>query len=163
MAHARTLAHRSDPGLAAYIDSVEPVLREMFFGVEYKRLAVTVVFAEASLENDDAAAAERWIAEAEQVLKVYPDGGMLRGRAERLRRALEQRRLADPLTPAEWRVLDLLPTQLTAAQIAARLFLSTNTVKSHMRRLYAKLDVTTRTAAVERARALGLLRTAERA
>lgn len=162
LAHARMLAHRGDPELGAYIAGVEPVLRGMFFGVEYKRLVVTVMLAEACLEGGDAVAAERFIAEAEQVLKVDPDAGMLRGRAERLRQALEQRRLTDPLTPAERRVLELLPTQLTAAQMAARLFLSTNTVKSHMRRLYAKLEVTTRTAAVERARALGLLRTPER-
>jgi len=57
----------------------------------------------------------------------------------------------------ERRVLELLPTQLTAEQIATRLFVSTNTVKSHLRHLYAKLGVTNRTAAVERARELCLL------
>ena len=54
-------------------------------------------------------------------------------------------------------MLELLPTQLTANQMAARLYVSENTVKSHQRHLYAKLGVTTRTAAVERARELGLL------
>ena len=59
------------------------------------------------------------------------------------------------------RVLSLLPTQLSAPQIAARLFVSLNTVKTHTSRLYAKLGVTTRTDAVERARELGLLRPPE--
>ena len=63
----------------------------------------------------------------------------------------------DAPTEAERRVLDLLPTQLTAPQIAARLFVTTSTVKTHMRHIYLKLGVTTRTAAVERGRELGLL------
>ena len=86
-----------------------------------------------------------------------PDAGVLRGRTRRLREALEERRMADPLTAAERRVLDLLPTQLTAGQMATRLFLTTNTVKSHLSHIYRKLGVTTRTAAVEAARRLGLL------
>jgi LuxR family maltose regulon positive regulatory protein len=83
---------------------------------------------------------------------------MLRPRAERLRLALQERRLGEAVTVAEQRVLDLLPTQLSVNEIAARLFISCNTMKSHMRSLYAKLGVRTRTAAVERARELGLLK-----
>jgi ATP/maltotriose-dependent transcriptional regulator MalT len=107
------------------------------------------------------AEAERWAVRAEKVLQQYPDAGVLVGRVGRLRQTLEQRRLADPLTPAERRVLELLPTQLTAPQIAARLFVSTNTAKTHMRHLYAKLGVTTRTDAVDRARRLRLLTPAD--
>jgi LuxR family maltose regulon positive regulatory protein len=94
-------------------------------------------------------------------LTRFADAGMLVGRVGRLRQTLEQLRLTEPLTPAERRVLELLPTQLTAAQIAARLFVSTNTAKTHLRHLYAKLEVTTRTDAVERAAALGLLTPAD--
>ena len=101
---------------------------------------------------DDELAAERWTAEAEAALEQYPDAGVLRGRTKRLRQALEERRMAEPLTAAERRVLDLLPTQLTAAQMATRLFLTTNTVKSHLSHIYRKLGVTTRTDAVETAR-----------
>ena len=50
-----------------------------------------------------------------------------------------------------------LPSNLSAPEIAAELCVSTSTVKTHMRHIYAKLDVHTRTEAVERARALGLL------
>jgi LuxR family transcriptional regulator, maltose regulon positive regulatory protein len=66
-------------------------------------------------------------------------------------------RLREPLTGSEIRVLRYLPTNRTAPEIAGQLSLSVNTVKMHMRHLYAKLDVHYRSQAVERARALGLL------
>ena len=65
--------------------------------------------------------------------------------------------LAEPLNERELTVLRFLPTNLSAAEIGSELFLSVNTVKTHMRKLYAKLDVHTRAEAVERGRALGLL------
>ena len=67
------------------------------------------------------------------------------------------RELAEPLNERELTVLRFLPTNLSAAEIGSELFLSVNTVKTHMRKLYAKLDVHTRAEAVERGRALGLL------
>jgi LuxR family maltose regulon positive regulatory protein len=63
----------------------------------------------------------------------------------------------EPLSDAELRVLRYLPTNLSAGDIAGQLYISVHTVKSHMRHIYAKLDAHTRTAAVGRARALGLL------
>jgi LuxR family maltose regulon positive regulatory protein len=56
-------------------------------------------------------------------------------------------------------VLRYLPTNLTASEIAAELTVSVHTVKTHMRRIYSKLDAHRRRDAVERARALGLLPT----
>ena len=61
------------------------------------------------------------------------------------------------LSGAERRVLRYLPTNLTAREIADELFVSVNTVKTHMRHIYAKLGVHRRTEAVDRARELGLL------
>jgi LuxR family transcriptional regulator, maltose regulon positive regulatory protein len=63
----------------------------------------------------------------------------------------------EPLSKGEIRVLRYLPTHLTASEIAGELFVSTSTVKTHLRNLYAKLDAHTRAEAVESARALGLL------
>lgn len=65
--------------------------------------------------------------------------------------------LQEPLTEVELRVLRFLPSNLTAPEIAGELYLSPNTVKTHMRHIYAKLDAHTRTEALDRARALGLL------
>ena len=63
---------------------------------------------------------------------------------------------AAPPTDAELRVLQLLPTT-GYAQIAATLYISRNTVKSHLRSIYQKLGVSSRSAAIERAVELRLL------
>ena len=65
--------------------------------------------------------------------------------------------LSGPLTESETRVLRYLPTNLSAPEIAGELYLSLNTIRTHMRHLYSKLGVHTRAEAVERARAFGLL------
>ena len=66
-------------------------------------------------------------------------------------------RLREPLSHAEARVLRYLPTKLSAPEIADELYLSVNTVKTHMRHLFDKLGVHRRHEAVEQARVLGLL------
>jgi LuxR family maltose regulon positive regulatory protein len=71
--------------------------------------------------------------------------------------AASGRGLDEQLTDSETRVLRYLPTNLTAPEIAAELWLSVNTVGTHTRHLYAKLGVHSRHEAVDRARALGLL------
>jgi LuxR family transcriptional regulator, maltose regulon positive regulatory protein len=63
----------------------------------------------------------------------------------------------DPLSKSELRVLRYLPTHLSAPEIGAELHVSTSTVKTHMRNLYAKLGAHSRTEAVASARSLGLL------
>ncbi|HUB40504.1 MAG TPA: LuxR C-terminal-related transcriptional regulator [Streptosporangiaceae bacterium] len=64
---------------------------------------------------------------------------------------------AQPLTPSEIRVLRYLPTHLSAPEIGVELHLSTHTVKTHMRNMYAKLSAHNRTEAVAAARSLDLL------
>jgi LuxR family maltose regulon positive regulatory protein len=66
-------------------------------------------------------------------------------------------RLIEPLSTTEIRVLQYLPTHLTMAQIADELYVSLNTIRTHMRHLYTKLGTHQRADTVERARALGLL------
>jgi LuxR family maltose regulon positive regulatory protein len=65
--------------------------------------------------------------------------------------------LRDELSDAELRVVRYLPSNLTAAQIASELMVSANTVRTHMRHIYAKLDAHSRNEAVARARELGLV------
>jgi LuxR family maltose regulon positive regulatory protein len=67
-------------------------------------------------------------------------------------------RLVEPITEREADVLRFLPTLLRRNDIARELSVSSNTVKAHVRSLYYKLGVGSRRDAVDRARALGLLR-----
>lgn len=61
------------------------------------------------------------------------------------------------LSDAELRVLQLLPSHRSTAEISDEMFVSVNTVKTHVRGLYRKLQVTTRAGAVHRATDLGLI------
>jgi LuxR family maltose regulon positive regulatory protein len=65
--------------------------------------------------------------------------------------------LVERLSEREREVLQLIAEGLTNEEVAARLYLSLHTVKVHARNIYAKLDVTSRTQAVARGRALGIL------
>jgi len=64
--------------------------------------------------------------------------------------------LTAPLTDAELRILKLLPTT-SYAQIAAALYISHNTVKTHLRSIYQKLGASSRSGAIQRAVELRLL------
>jgi LuxR family transcriptional regulator, maltose regulon positive regulatory protein len=63
----------------------------------------------------------------------------------------------EPLSESEIRVLRYLPTNLSTPEIANELYVSPNTVRTHIRHLYAKLGTHHRTEAVARARSLSLL------
>jgi ATP/maltotriose-dependent transcriptional regulator MalT len=63
----------------------------------------------------------------------------------------------EPLSGRELQVLELIAKGLTNPEIASRLFLSLNTVKAHTRNIYGKLGVHSRTQAVARSGALGIL------
>jgi LuxR family maltose regulon positive regulatory protein len=60
------------------------------------------------------------------------------------------------LSERELAVALYLPTPLSAAEIAARLYISLNTLKTHLRAIYRKLGVNGRQQAIERAEELGL-------
>ncbi len=70
------------------------------------------------------------------------------------RSAVEYLRLSD----RELEVLGLIARGLSNKEIAKALIVSPNTVKTHLANLYAKLEVSRRTQAVQRARELGILR-----
>ncbi len=71
--------------------------------------------------------------------------------------ALTRAELLEPLSPREQAVLRYLPTMMSNTEIAGELFVSGNTVKTHLKSIYRKLGVARRRDAVERARALELL------
>jgi len=61
------------------------------------------------------------------------------------------------LSKREWEVLSLMSAGLSNQEIADRLFVSLNTVKTHTSNLYLKLDVKRRTQAIEKGKRMGLL------
>jgi LuxR family maltose regulon positive regulatory protein len=69
----------------------------------------------------------------------------------------EGRAVSEELTSKELEILRLLATRLSRREIGQRLYVSLNTVKTHQRAVYRKLGVENRSAAVSRARELGLL------
>ena len=71
--------------------------------------------------------------------------------------AITRAELLEPLSRREQSVLRFLPTMMSNAEIASELFVTSNTVKTHLKSIYRKLAVSRRRDAVERARALELL------
>ena len=102
--------------------------------------------------------------EARMVLRDCRDPGLARQLLATVERAtldggsLRSHRpaLGEELTAKELEVLRLLRTPMSVREISAHLYVSVNTVKTHQRGVYRKLDVSTRHQALERARDLGL-------
>jgi LuxR family maltose regulon positive regulatory protein len=110
--------------------------------------------------------ARRTWEEAREAIGGCEDPGILSDRLTRAERRLQLARAqqvtrtsarGEELSEAELSVLRLLPSQLSQREIAAELHLSFNTIKTHTRSIYRKLDVAERADAVARARELGLI------
>jgi LuxR family maltose regulon positive regulatory protein len=120
-----------------------------------------VALARASLGLSDVAGARSRLAGAARLVRRMPDATALRAwlteTCSQLEAATGSAGDGLTLTAAELRVLRMLPTHLSFPAIAKQLFVSTNTVKTHVRALYRKLDASSRSEAVSRAAAAGLL------
>jgi LuxR family maltose regulon positive regulatory protein len=113
------------------------------------------------------------VTEAAELLDALPrhetaHGALLADIVDLLRGApapsIDRDRLSQPeeLSPSELRVLRYLPTNLTRPEIAGELYVSVNTVNTHIRNIYSKLGARDRSSAVQLARELRLLSTARR-
>ena len=118
--------------------------------------------AKAYLSVADVRGATTLCREAEDVLRRRPALGTLVDEAREVRARLstvadESSGWASTLTAAELRLLPLLTTHLSFREIAERLFVSRNTVKTQAISVYRKLDATSRSEAIDRAIELGLV------
>lgn len=130
------------------------------YAVPVLAVEVRIELCRAQLAVGDTAAAAHLLREIDDVLWLRPGLGALEGAVDDLRDDLRRSTRVlgpSPLTPAELRLLPLLQTHLTIAEIAARLFVSRNTAGTQIGSIYRKLGVSTRSAAVERAAEVGLL------
>jgi LuxR family transcriptional regulator, maltose regulon positive regulatory protein len=120
-----------------------------------------ITIARTALRLGDVTAARSLLSEASHALREAADSTALRGWLEETRMQLEAATRSAgetcALTTAELRVLQLLPTHLSYPAIAQRLYVSPNTVKTHVRAVYRKLDASSRGEAVAHAFAAGLL------
>jgi LuxR family maltose regulon positive regulatory protein len=91
--------------------------------------------------------------EATALINAMPSPGYLATTRQSVAKQLEgsPESLDGPLSPREVEVLRLLAQGMTKREVAAQLFVSYNTVHSHVRSIYRKLGVASRRAAVERA------------
>jgi LuxR family transcriptional regulator, maltose regulon positive regulatory protein len=121
-----------------------------------------VVLALASIRLTDVPGARTLLRESSRVLRGSPDATVLRewvddAWAQVDRYSVEALAGPSSLTTAELRVVRFLPSHLSFREIADRLHVSANTVKTQAHALYRKLDVASRSEAVARARRLGLI------
>jgi LuxR family maltose regulon positive regulatory protein len=102
-----------------------------------------------------------FLAEARAVLARCADPGPVvlgwLNTEQRVRTPAPETAAAEQLTERELDILRLLPRPLSQRELAQSLFVTPNTLKTHLRAIYRKLNVESREAAVSRARALGLL------
>ena len=121
-----------------------------------------IVLARAALRLADVAAARTLLADASRLARRVPDAVVFGDWLEDTWSLLDSTAThaltgASTLTKAELRILRFLPTHLTLREIALRLHVSTNTVKTQAHAVYRKLGVSSRSAAVARAVSIGLL------
>jgi LuxR family maltose regulon positive regulatory protein len=96
---------------------------------------------------------QRLIGYVEELLAAFPQAMVLSQSEIRNQRS----EILEPLSSRELEILRLIAQGLSNREIGERLFLALDTVKGHNRRIFAKLQVSSRTEAIARARELGLL------
>ena len=160
---AALTAERGDPGRAK--DDVElalGLLAQLTEPSPWYELECRVALARAALCLARPGLARELVADAAPALRRTPDAPVLEEWLDTLRLQVElapgQSASADwSLTSAELRVLRHLPSHLSCREIADCLYVSPNTVKTHVRGIYRKLGVSSRGHAVECARGAGLV------
>jgi LuxR family transcriptional regulator, maltose regulon positive regulatory protein len=131
-------------------------------GIPWLSVQVGLELTRAHLALADPSAARTVLTETEEVLELRPDLGFLGEDARELHERVaattgSSGAWAMSLTGAELRLLPFLATHLMFPEIASRLFISRNTVKSEAVSIYRKLGVSSRSGAIERAVEVGLL------
>jgi LuxR family maltose regulon positive regulatory protein len=131
-------------------------------GLPWMTIQVGLELTRAHLALADPGAARTILTETEQVLELRPHMGSLIEDARELHEHVAATSgsggaWAMSLTGAELRLLPFLATHLMFPEIASRLFISRNTVKSEAVSIYRKLGVSSRSEAIERAVEVGLL------
>jgi LuxR family transcriptional regulator, maltose regulon positive regulatory protein len=158
---ARVAVHQGEVRQAQQQLALATRLRPLLtYALPYLAVQTLLELGRACLALDDAAGARVMLRHARDILRLRPDLGVLRDQVEELRSKVDTSRAGmagvSSLTTAELRLLPLLPTYLTFAEIGQRLYLSQHTVKTHATSIYRKLGVSSRGQAIQRLQELGL-------
>jgi LuxR family transcriptional regulator, maltose regulon positive regulatory protein len=136
------------------------ILGSASFLLQYTQATIELAGVRHALGNTEGgdAAVER----ARQLITKFVDPGMLPTLLDRTDHAMRRAPRGRPspaaaLTDRELAVLRLLATQLSQQELASELYVSVNTVRTHIQGIYRKLRVTSREEAIAHARELGLL------
>lgn len=134
-------------------------LEELEHWVPWYECETRIVLAGAAARLGRTAQGRELLAAARRELDQLGEATPLHRWAERTEELLARQSsaAAGQLTEAELRILGFLASHLSFPQIAAAVHVSPNTVKTHVRSIYRKLDVSSRREAIDRARHLGLL------
>ena len=159
---ARVALHRSEAQRAHELVTRAQRLRpRLTYAIPHLAVQCRLELGRAYLTMADAGGAETMLREIEALLRRQPDLGTLPSEVDELRASLKTMRADAPgastLTEAELRLVPYLTTHLSFREIGERLYVSRNTVRSQAMAVYRKLNVTSRSGAVERAGELGLL------
>jgi LuxR family maltose regulon positive regulatory protein len=160
---ARAALHRADlAAVRQHLVTAQRLRPELTYALPHFALQARIELTRVYLALADVAGARTLMREIGELLRRRPGMGNLVGQAEALRAQLStQHGPAGPgasaLTAAELRLLPLLSTHLSLPEIAQELFLSRNTIKTEANSIYRKLGASSRSQAVTRSRALGLL------
>lgn len=159
---ARVAIHRGDViGAHAELTRAQLVRPMASYGLPWFSVDALLELGRAYLALSDPAGARSVVREAEEIARRRPGLGTLDADLAALRRQLTEAATelagSSTLTSAELRLLPILPTYLSFQEIADRLFISRNTVKTQALSIYGKLHASSRGEAVERAIELGLL------
>jgi LuxR family maltose regulon positive regulatory protein len=135
---------------------------QLTHGISWFAVQTQLELAKAHLALSDGRGASTLYREADEIIRRRPRLGILIGQAEAVREQLtivadKESGWASTLTAAEIRLLPLLTTHLSFREIAERLFVSRNTVKTQAISVYRKLGASSRSEAIERAAELGLV------
>jgi LuxR family maltose regulon positive regulatory protein len=159
---ARAAVHAGDPARGrSELVHAQLARPQANHALPWMAVAGMLELARAYLTVSDVSGARSVVADAARIVRLRPGLGVLVTELTELRTRLadasETLMGSSTLTPAELRLLPFLPTYLSFEEIATRLQVSRHTIKTHAMAVYAKLQASSRSQAVERAVELGMI------
>ena len=168
-AAAATAAHSGDHGMARKrLRSLASIQKVLSDAIPFDAFQIHLIAAETYLALGDHNSASIHTESAALRLEAFGDGGIFAERLEEVQGTLyadgeiapapaDSPESLESLTDRELQILAMLPSGLSLRDIGEKLYVSRNTVKSHVAGLYRKLGATSRTAAIARARQLDVI------